>query len=124
MRRPSVTQQLAQMLREHAEQDSAILKALGERILKTGEDDERLAKMIEIQTRATTSMESHITADAVAFDALGKQIIEINRDLKAIIATRNFFGGVWKATAIIAGALVTLATLYLMYQQMLKPYPH
>ena len=76
---------------------------------KVGEYDERLAAMM-------ASMDAHIKADAQAFEALAKQIIEVNMDVKSIIASRNFAAGVWKALSLLGAGLVAFATLYLMWK--------
>lgn len=76
---------------------------------KSGEYDERLATML-------SNMQSHIEADAVAFKALQEGLIEINKDVKSIIASRNFAAGVWKALTIAAGIVTFLVTIYVMYK--------
>ena len=73
-----------------------------------GEYDERLASLM-------TSMEAHIKADALAFDTLAKQLIEVNQDVKSIIAARNFAAGVWKALTIAGTVALALATIYFTY---------
>lgn len=81
--------------------------------MRLGEYDERLAAMM-------ANMEAHIIADAKAFAFLGDQLIELNRDVKSILASRSFASGVWKAIAIGSGAFVGLGTLVLLAIQVLR----
>jgi hypothetical protein len=74
-----------------------------------GEYDVRLAAMVE-------AMEAHIKADAVAFAGLIDQVTEVNKDVKSIIASRNYAAGVWKALSIIGTILLAAGTLYFMWK--------
>lgn len=73
-----------------------------------GEYDERLATMM-------TSMEAHIKADAIAFAALIDELKEVNADVKAILAARNYAAGVWKTVTIIGSIVAAAIGLYIAY---------
>ena len=117
----TATAKLERMLHEHAEHDAENMRQVtGEAAARIGEYDDRIAKMIEAQAGQTAAMDAHIVADAKAFETLAKELIEINRDVKSLIADKNFVSGAWKAAAIIGGALTTLAGFWFAYQSLLQ----
>ena len=73
-----------------------------------GEYDERLATMM-------ISMEAHIKADALAFASLIGELKEVNADVKAILAARNYAAGVWKTVTIIGSILTVLGGILVAY---------
>ena len=68
---------------------------------------EYLERLIHI----TVAMEDHIRADAIAFEALGKQLIEVNNDVKSLLASRSFLRGTWFAIVIACTFVAAVAGL-------------
>lgn len=66
---------------------------------------------VERLVHMTTAMEAHIEADAVAFKALGEQIIEVNKDVKDLLASRSFLRGTWFAIVIACTFVATVVGL-------------
>lgn len=71
-------------------------------------DDERWINLM-------TVVEKHITADAAAFQELAKQILEVNGDVKSLLASRSFLRGAWFALGVSATVLMGAMTLWLTY---------
>lgn len=63
----------------------------------------------------TKAMEAHIEADAVAFQALGGQIIEVNKDVKDLLASRSFLRGTWFALVIGSTFVAAVAGLIIAW---------
>jgi hypothetical protein len=61
------------------------------------------------------NMEAHIKADAIAFSALGEQIIEVNKDVKDLLASRSFLRGAWFALAVCATFIVAVVGAFLTW---------
>jgi hypothetical protein len=106
---------IEQLLADYAAQNTEVLRILTNNV---GEYDARMRELIVNQTRATTSMEEHIRADAKAFGVIADQVIEINKDLKTVLNLRSFGLGIWKAVGVIATAAGVVATLWLGYHQL------
>jgi hypothetical protein len=90
-----------------------------------GEYDVRLAEMAGKQTEMMTSMRLHIEADSKAFEAsadsiksLIAEVRAINEDVKVLLSTRSFAFGAWKAAAIIGAVIVSLAGLYIAFENL------
>jgi hypothetical protein len=77
--------------------------------------EQQLPTYNERLTEIVSNMEAHIKADSIAFDALAKQLIEINHDVKSIIASRAFAAGAWKAVTIVGGILSAILTFVLLW---------
>jgi hypothetical protein len=85
------------------------LKAMARKLDRNAEVyTERLIHMTE-------AMEAHIEADAVAFRTLGAQIIEVNQDVKSLLATRSFLRGTWFAVGVFGTLIATLTGLIAKY---------
>jgi hypothetical protein len=72
-------------------------------------------------------MHNHIEADSKAFEinaesikSLIAEVKSINEDVKALINTRSYVSGAWKAAAIIGGVIVTLVGLYIAYENLIR----
>ena len=59
----------------------------------------------------TTTMQAHVEADAVAFRVLGESIVEINKDVKSLLASRSFLRGTWFAIVIACTFVAAVAGL-------------
>jgi hypothetical protein len=94
---------------------------------QTGEYDVRLAEMSGKQTEMLANMDAHIKADAKAFESTAEgikgliaEVKSINEDVKALLNTRSYAFGAWKGAAVIAFALVTIAGLYIAYENLIR----
>lgn len=95
---------------------------------QVGEYDVRFTKIDGKQTEMMAAMQAHIEADSKAFEAnsesiksLIAEVKAINEDVKALLATRSFAFGAWKAAAVILAALATIAGLYIAYENLIRP---
>lgn len=70
---------------------------------------------VERLIHITNAMETHIEADAVAFRTLGAQILEANKDLKSLLATRSFLRGTWFAVLMVGTFLGVVAGLVIAW---------
>lgn len=68
------------------------------------ENSERLIGIAHEMGAMARAMTEHIQADAVAFAAQSHQILEVNKDVKSLLASRSFLRGTWFA-------IVTVGTL-------------
>jgi len=68
------------------------------------ENSERLIHIAHEMAAIAKAMGEHIAADAAAFAAQNSAIIEINNDVKSLLASRSFLRGTWFA-------IVTVGTL-------------
>ncbi len=59
----------------------------------------------------TQAMEAHIEADRVAFETLGGQIIEVNKDVKSLLASRSFLRGTWFAVGVFGTFIAAVSGL-------------
>lgn len=81
--------------------DNALMKKIDQ-----SKDDltERLIHM-------TASMQSHIEADAIAFQALNADVKEVNKDVKSLLASRSFLRGTWFAVVTVGTLIGVVAGL-------------
>ena len=73
------------------------------------------ARQTERLIHMTTVMEAHIKADADAFQALALQAIEVNKDLKSLLASRSFLHGTWFAITVSATFLAAVSGLIIAW---------
>jgi len=92
-----------------------------------GEYDSRLNNMAVQQTEMMTAMKAHIESDSKAFEinaesikGLIAEVKSINEDVKVLLNTRSYVSGAWKSAAVIGGILVTLAGLYIAYENLIR----
>jgi len=86
--------------------------ALGKIVKKL---DKQNLEITERLVEMTANMQAHIEADAVAFQALGVQIIEVNKDVKDLLASRSFLRGAWFALAVCATFVVAAVGAFLTW---------
>jgi hypothetical protein len=77
--------------------------------------DQQTENYTERLIHMTLAMEAHIEADAAAFRTLGAQIIEVNQDVKSLLATRSFLRGTWFAVGVFGTLVVTVGGLIAKY---------
>lgn len=68
------------------------------------ENSERLIGIAHEMGAMARAMSEHIAADASAFAAQNLAILEVNKDVKSLLASRSFLRGTWFA-------IVTVGTL-------------
>ncbi len=73
--------------------------------------DHANATLTERLISMTSTMQSHIEADARAFQELGTQIIEVNKDVKSLLASRSFLRGTWFAVGVFGTLVVSITGL-------------
>jgi hypothetical protein len=71
--------------------------------------DRQTEKYTERLIHMTAAMEAHIRADAIAFQELGSQILEVNKDVKSLLNSRSFLRGTWFAVGVF-GTFVAAVT--------------
>ncbi len=95
--------------RATAENAISLLRGLVKKTdVKHVENTERLIHMTEV-------MEAHIRADAEAFQVLGGQLLEVNKDVKSLLQTRSFLRGTWFAVVTVAtfiGVVIPILTAW------------
>lgn len=84
--------------------DSALRTIVTKSDAQHRENSERLIGIAHEMSSNAKAMNDHIQADAVAFAKMGEAILEVNRDVKSLLASRSFLRGTWFA-------VVTVATL-------------
>lgn len=68
------------------------------------ENSIRLIGIANEMAAVAQAMREHIAADAVSFAETNNAILEVNKDVKSLLASRSFLRGTWFA-------LVTVGTL-------------
>jgi hypothetical protein len=81
-----------------------------------GEYDTRLADMKAEATASSIAMKAHIEADAVAFEALIKQLTEVNLDVKSLLTSRAYAAGIWKTVTLLVASSGLTALLALLWR--------
>lgn len=71
---------------------------------KNGEYDARMAVLLRI-------MQDHIKEDSNNFKELTQQILEVNKDVKSLLASRSFLQGAWFALGVGGTLIATIVSL-------------
>lgn len=89
------------------------------------ENSDRLIGIAHEMGEMARAMSQHIAADASAFAAQNLAILEVNKDVKSLLASRSFLRGTWFAIVTV-GTLVgvvvpILLTWWPMFRVWLRP---
>ena len=75
------------------------------------ENSDRLVTIAEQIASIASAMSAHIAADAAAFAAQNTAILEINKDVKSLLASRSFLRGTWFAVVTVGTLIGVIAGL-------------
>ena len=89
------------------------------------ENSERLISIAHEMASIAEKMGAHIHADAAAFAAQNAAILEVNKDVKSLLASRSFLRGTWFAIVTVGTLVGVIVPIVLswwpMFRAWLKP---
>jgi hypothetical protein len=77
--------------------------------------DNQSVTLTERLIEMTAVMQAHIAADAKAFAEQSEAILEVNKDVKSLLASRSFLRGTWFAIVTVGTLIGVLAGLVIAW---------